>query len=70
MCATPLSPLLVYKVTMESFEDQNSTSVYKMRINQVIKEGKRLSALNNNLSAVHEIQNLYICSKSYNSFNK
>ncbi|CAL8330682.1 unnamed protein product [Lota lota] len=29
----------VYKVTMESYEDQNSTDVYMMRINQVIKEG-------------------------------
>uniref|UniRef100_A0A8C5F6Z5 Uncharacterized protein n=1 Tax=Gadus morhua TaxID=8049 RepID=A0A8C5F6Z5_GADMO len=29
----------VYKVTMESYVDHNSTDVYMMRINQVIKEG-------------------------------
>ena len=55
MCATPLS--LVYKITMESYEEQNSTDVYKMRINQVIKEGKYLSALNFKLVQRPE----YIC---------
>ena len=41
-------PSLVYKSTMESYEDHFSIDVYKMRINQVIKEGKPLSALNYN----------------------
>ena len=56
-------PSLVYKMTMESYEDHFSIDVYKMRINQVIKEGKPLSALNfngQNISIVYEIHNIYI----------
>ncbi|XP_059903813.1 complement C3-like isoform X1 [Gadus macrocephalus] len=60
----------VYKVTMESYEEQNSTDVYKMRINQVIKEGSSDQELNDKLqtfigySHCREILNLEL-NKSY-----
>uniref|UniRef100_A0A8C5A1M9 Uncharacterized protein n=1 Tax=Gadus morhua TaxID=8049 RepID=A0A8C5A1M9_GADMO len=60
----------VYKITMESYEEQNSTDVYKMRINQVIKEGSSDKELNDKLqtfigySHCREILNLEL-NKSY-----
>ncbi|KAK0133339.1 Complement C3 [Merluccius polli] len=39
-CDTEAKINYVYRVTMESYEEQKSHDIYMMRINQVIKEGE------------------------------